>query len=54
MADFKKNLEQWLNNAKMYFRGFRASFDIYEKLVLLFVGLRVAFALFFRAKSKKK
>ena len=54
MADFKKRLEQWLKNAKMYYRGFRASFDIFGKHVLLFVALRVAFALFFRAGSKKK
>lgn len=54
MADFKKNLEQLAQNAKMYLRGFRASFDIFGKHILLFVGLRVAFALFFRAKSKKK
>ena len=52
MADFKKNLEQWLNNAKMYLRGFRAGFDIYGKQTLLFVALQVAFALFFRAKKK--
>ena len=54
MADLKKNLEQWLKNAKMYLRGFRASFDIFGKHVLLFVVLRVALALFFRAVSKKK
>lgn len=50
MADPKTNLDQWLKNAKMYYRGFRASFDIFGKHVLLFMVLRIAFALFFRKK----
>ena len=54
MADLKKKLGQLAQDAKMYYRGFRASFDIFGKHVLLFIVLRVAFALFFRAVSKKK
>lgn len=54
MADLKKNPKQIVQIVKMYGRVYRESSKPVRKNMLKFVALRVAFALFFRAKSKKK
>lgn len=54
MADFKKNLEPMVQDAKLYWRGFRAPFDLFGKHTLLLVTIQVAIDLLFRTKSKKK
>ena len=54
MADFKKNLEKLARDAKLYWRGFRAPFDLFGKHMLLYCALRVAFIIFFRTESDKK
>ena len=54
MADFKKNLEKLARDAKLYWRGFRAPFDLFGKHTLLLVAIQVAIDLLFRTKSNKK
>ena len=50
MADFKKNLEKLARDAKLYWRGFRASVKTYGKYAFWAVAFRVALFVFFRKK----